>query len=390
VGRLVPLLTALVMTASGASALPADPAVLAKGINMDHIFDPYRNPKEAWTKEDQDRTASLLKDAEFKLVAGLGFTHVRLNLGRAFLQESSTPYALRPEGFALLGRALDLLQQNHLAVLVDMHQVPVPDLEHSAQERDAFRALWRAIAERTKGRAQPIWFELLNEPRVEDAKAWRGIVLDLIAAIRAVDPGRGIVVGGGGWGGDEDLRKLGKLDLPNIAYSFHTYDPFVFTHQGATWTDKVMAPLRGIRYPIDPAQMAAEKAKAVAAGLGTWPFDDWMKGGGAAEIEHRLTPIFDWAARERVPLYCGEFGVHRPYAPPADRARWIADLRTILEKHHVLWSMWSYHSGFDLVREGKADPAIVAALGFKAAGAPSGPADDVPGARERERAKAAP
>lgn len=365
--RWTALLTVGTMTAAAAFAAPSDPAVLARGINMDHIFDPYRDPKEAWTKDDQARTANLLQDREFKLVADLGFTHVRLNLGRAFLQESSTPFALRPEGFALLDRALDLLAAHHLAVLVDMHQIPVPDLEHSAAEREAFRALWRAIAGRTRGRNQPIFFELLNEPRVEDAKVWRGIVLDLIADIRAVDPGRGIVVGGGGWGGDEDLRKLGKLDLPDIVYSFHTYDPFVFTHQGATWTDKVMANLKGIRYPIDPVQMAAERKKAAAAGSQTWPFDDWMQGGGAAEMEKRLTPIFDWAAREGVPLYCGEFGVHRPFAPPADRARWIGDLRTILEKHHVLWAMWSYHSGFDLVREGKADPAIVAALGLRGA-----------------------
>jgi endoglucanase len=175
------------------------------------------------------------------------------------------------------------------------------------------------------------------------------------------------VVGGGGWGGDEDLKKLGLIALPNLVYSFHTYDPFVFTHQGATWTDKVMASLRGIRYPIDPTQMASERAKAVAAGQQTWPFDDWMKGGGAAEVERRLMPIIGWASEHHVPLYCGEFGVHQPYAPPADRAAWITDLRTILERHHVLWSMWAYHSGFDLVQEGKPDPAIVAALGLPSA-----------------------
>jgi aryl-phospho-beta-D-glucosidase BglC (GH1 family) len=350
---------------SAGAGTAADPAVLARGINMDHIFDPYRDPKEPWTADDQQRTASLLREEEFALVSRLGFTHVRLNLGRAFLQASATPFELRPAGFALLDRALDLLAAHHLAVLVDMHQVPVPDLEHSAVEREGFKALWRAIAARTRGRAQPIWFELLNEPRVEDPAVWRSVVLDLIAAIRAEDPGRGIVVGGGGWGGDEDLRKLGTIKLPNIVYSFHTYDPFVFTHQGATWTGATLKPLRGIRYPIQPAQMAEERAKAVAAGNDTWPFDSWKDGGGAAEVEKRLQPIFDWAKREGVPLYCGEFGVHRPYAPPEDRARWIADLRTILERHQVLWSMWSFHSGFDLVREGQADPAIVKALGLK-------------------------
>jgi len=77
----------------------------------------------------------------------------------------------------------------------------------------------------------------------------------------------------------------------------------------------------------------------------------------------------DWGEENHVPLWCGEFGVYRDFAPAADRARWIADMRTTLEKHGIGWDMWDYQGSFALVtkKDGvtTADPAIVEALGLK-------------------------
>ena len=96
-----------------------------------------------------------------------------------------------------------------------------------------------------------------------------------------------------------------------------------------------------------------------------WPFSDWKDGGGKDEIEKRMKPVLDFGKREGLLLYCGEFGVHKPYAPPEDRARWIMDMVSILNAHHVCWAMWSYHSGFDLVeKDGTPTPAVVKALGL--------------------------
>ncbi len=339
---------------------------LQRGINMDHLFVPYRNPAEPWGKEQDDGVAARIREKEFDVVVTLGFRHVRLNLGRALLQEYAPPCRLREDGFRLLDRALDLAAARHLGAVIDMHQVPVPPLDSDPAQRKGFNELWSAIAKRYAPRRQPIAYELLNEPRVEDPKVWREIVTELIAAIRKADPKRPIIVTGGGWGGIGDLMALGAQKIPNLVYSFHFYDPFVFTHQGATWTGENVKPLRGIRYPIDPKQMKDLRAKSEADGKGSWPFAEVENGCGWDDLKARMRKALDWGKREGVPLYCGEFGtIQRDWTPAADRIAWIKDVRTVLDEAGCGWAMWAYHAGFDLVTKDDVPlPGIAGALGL--------------------------
>lgn len=370
-------------TTSSSNAKPADKpsvrrqidvrAVLAKGINFDHIFEPWWEPGTPYGEEDHRRIAAAIREEEFALVSELGFTHVRLALGQTFLQDRSPPYALRPDMLALVDSALDLAAKHRLAVVLDMHQTPVPNLAGDSGELQAFRTLWRALAARYRAREQPIVFELLNEPRVEDSAVWRSIVRMLIAEIRQEDPDRTIVITGGGWGTAEDLVALGDLNLPNLVYTFHFYEPQAFTHQGDRWSDRVLSRLRSIRYPLDAAQIRREAFRARRDGLEDWPFEGWKAGGGKNELRRRLEPVFDLGRREGLILYCGEFGVHKTYAPTADRARWIADVRDLLEEHGVAWSLWEYRGDFELLDEkGRPARTIVEALGLRVPGEPDG------------------
>ncbi|MES2202018.1 MAG: glycoside hydrolase family 5 protein [candidate division FCPU426 bacterium] len=368
------------MAAMGIQAPAAETGPdLRNGINFDHIFDPYQGMSEPtlpFGPEQKKEIESKLKASEFKQVAEAGFTHVRLGMGRSFIQEPKPPYALRSEGLAYLDLAVRAALDNGLSISLDMHQIPTPDLFHKKQDMKAFRVLWKGLAAHYASWPRSIAFELLNEPNIKefskgsptaaDIQHWRDIVLDLVDSIRAQDPSRTIIVSGAGWGGADGLMQLGKLDRPGLIYSFHFYDPMVFTHQGATWTDKGLAALRGVRYPLQKEQIKALKAKAVKNGYDTWPFDGQEEGGGKEMLRAKMEPIFAYAKQAGMTLYCGEFGTHKPYAPVADRAQWVEDVTSLLDENHVNHAMWAYHSGFDLADEkGALDPMILKALGLR-------------------------
>lgn len=84
--------------------------------------------------------------------------------------------------------------------------------------------------------------------------------------------------------------------------------------------------------------------------------------------EFRPSMLLKWSQLHHVPVYCGEFGVHRPFADPASRGAWLRDMRVALEKHHIGWAMWDYQDNFGAVikHDGQTspDPVVINALGL--------------------------
>jgi aryl-phospho-beta-D-glucosidase BglC (GH1 family) len=349
--------------------------VLARGINFDHIFFPY-DCNHPYTQEQWKTMREKLKESEFKQVADLGFTHVRLNLGRGFLQDLKPPYKMNPEGLALVDQAVDMALKHHLAISLDMHQTPAPDIFHDAEQLKAYQKLWAGLTQHFSRRPLTVLFELMNEPAIpelakddpapKDIEKWKKIQMDLIAIIHKKDPKRYIVVTGGGWGSAAGLLQMGSLGLPRLVYTFHDYEPFIFTHQGATWVDKGVRFLRSIHYPVTKTEVQKNWETAKKAGYPEWPFKAVPKGFDREDMRKSLEPLFEFGREKGIVLYCGEFGVHKPYAPSEDRARWYKDMTDLLRANGVPWSMWAYHAGFDLADANDvADPSMVKALGLQ-------------------------
>ena len=133
-------------------------------------------------------------------------------------------------------------------------------------------------------------------------------------------PRHTIITSGPNWGGIDGLKKLKLLPDRNVIYSFHCYDPFTFTHQGATWTSPAVRPLHDVPYPSSP-----EAVKPLLAGLESKPDskrmvewygkERWNK----EKLAARFRQGIEWGAKNHVPLYCGEFGVFPVRSKPEDR-----------------------------------------------------------------------
>lgn len=309
---------------------------------------------------------------DIALIHQLGFDHIRLSIDAEPLTEwlrspnEETPFMTE------LDHAVQTMVGQKLAIILDIH----PESDYKAQLRqgtesvERFARLWRALAKHFAA-TDPnlVFFEIMNEPEQDDPYRWQGIESYIAEQIRQAAPNHTIIAAGAHWSGLEDLLMLEPIALPNIIYTFHDYEPFPFTHQGATWTTSQVRPLRNVPYPSTPEAVQPnvnqEPTLAAQYWVEQYGLDQW----NAQRMDATLAFAEKWSQLHHAPVYCGEFGVLRNYVDPAMRVQWLHDMRIALEKHHIGWAMWDYQANFGVVtkKDGKAvpDPEVVKALGLK-------------------------
>jgi endoglucanase len=309
---------------------------------------------------------------DIRLIHRLGFDHIRLSIDAEPLLAWQRK---QPNGIAFMGELdaiVKVANQQDLAVIVDIH----PDsrfkqtLLQGGEPVERFGMLWHALAAHFAP-TDPglVFFEIMNEPEQSDPYRWQGIQAFVASRIRDAAPNHTIIACGAHWSGLEDLLQLSPLALPNVIYTFHDYEPFAFTHQGATWTMSAVQPLRDVPYPSTPENIAKNlEQEPTLAGkffVQQYGLDRW----DANRVDISLSFAERWSELNHAPVYVGEFGVHRPYADHAMRAQWLHDMRTAMEKHHLGWAMWDYQDNFGAVtkKDGQTipDPAVIEALGLK-------------------------
>jgi aryl-phospho-beta-D-glucosidase BglC (GH1 family) len=308
---------------------------------------------------------------EIALMHAMGFDHVRLSIDGDELLRGAPPNGLNESFVAELDIAVNTMLKDGLRVIVDVH--PTDEFKHELRTDDAavtrFCALWSALAGHyVQTDPDRVFFEVLNEPEFANAQQWAAVQTRLIAAIRQAAPHHTIIATAGHYSGLTDLLTLEPLPDPNVIYTFHDYEPFPFTHQGATWTMAEVRPLRGVPYPSSPENIAAAVSEEPQLSgqhwINTYGLDRW----DAARILSELSFAGKWAALHHVPVYCGEFGVYQAFADPAMRAAWLRDTRTALEDQGIGWAVWDYQGSFAVVTKtgGNATPipAVASALGL--------------------------
>lgn len=237
--------------------------------------------------------------------------------------------------------------------------------------------------------------ELINEPRIgckgADTMRWQEIVSNLVARVRVGSKTLPVIVSGGCASTPDGLVALDPkaFDDKNILYTFHYYEPFTFTHQGAQfiqWPDKYLdqVPWPYTRRPIE------EPLKALQGRLSALRMDSedehkqffaarnnleryYAAKHDAQTIEAKFAKVHEWAVSNNIEpdrVFIGEFGVWRrqaglPGALCVDRAAWIGAVRRAAEKNKFSWAFFHVDGPFGLIdAAGKIDPAVLNALGL--------------------------
>jgi endoglucanase len=321
---------------------------LRHGINLSHwyaqVFDPKGYTKEHFDTYDTAQDMALIKQ--------MGFDHVRFTLNCAPMFLRGQADRIPVDYLAMVDSAVKMILDQGLAVIIDIH----PDSDFKAKlvaedgSVEQFEDFWRALAKHYSTLdPDKVFFEVLNEPEFRDRYRWAGVQARLVRAIREGAPNHTIIVAGANWSSINELLFMEPLRDPNIIYNFHFYEPHIFTHQGATWSTNFQHYLSKVPYPSTPENVQSAVTQAADAvnqqAIVQYGLDRW----NAQRVDAEIALAAAWGKRWNVPLTCNEFGVYRQAAAPQDRAAWIHDVRTALEKYGIGWTMWDYAGGFSVV-----------------------------------------
>ena len=316
-----------------------------KGINLGGWISQCKE----YTKEHYD---SFICKKDLENIKNLGFDHVRLPVDYNVIMTDDGVFL--EDGFAYIDNCIQWAEDCGLNVIVDLHKtcgymfdtnaVPNPDaFFYDKGLQDIFVKIWEKIAARYASKSNMVAYELLNEivnPALE--KEWNEIATRAFKAVRALAPDSWIIVGGVDY---NSVSAVPGIKVPvdkKTVFTFHCYEPLVFTHQKAPWVLDMPADFE-VSYPGSSIEYIREKSRLIPQARHGAIFAESMN--NLKIDDNFFTSLFEPALKTAekigVPLYCGEYGVI-DRAPAEDSERWFNDIHRALEKHGIGRALWSY------------------------------------------------
>ena len=257
----------------------------------------------------------------FDLVKQAGFNAVRVPTRWTAHAGMEPPYAVDPAFFERVDWVVAQALERDLVVVLNLHHFDGDIYEAPSQHKERFLAIWKQISEHYADQPDGLYFELFNEPygSFSTTSAWNTMAAEAVQIVRNTNPKRIIIVGPGQW---NSYRELYGLQLPendrNLIVTFHYYEPFHFTHQGAEW----------------------------AEGSEAWMGTTWTATKTEMfEVERAFAQVRKWADTARRPIFMGEFGAYSK-ADLESRARWTDFVAREAEKQGFSWAYWEFGAGF--------------------------------------------
>jgi aryl-phospho-beta-D-glucosidase BglC (GH1 family) len=302
-------------------------------------------------KPDQKPEPANEKALDF--LAEFRFNFVRIPLDYRFWTHDFDYFHLDESIFNSIDQYLHACRSRGIHLSLNMHRAPGyctnrNDLErHSlwrdAIAQDAFVFLWETFAHRYKGvSSQFLSFDLVNEPPCPEEQGitrdnHAALIRRTVRAIRAIDPGRDIVIDGlaGGYLSMPELADLG------VIHSGRGYHPMpVSHHQAGWWAGHVNAPAP--KYPGLKWQGRSWDLSALRDSYKPW-----------RDVEKRGAKI-----------HIGEFGCFN--RTPNDIAtRWLADMLAVYKEFKWGYALWNFQGPFGIVEHGRPGTQWALIAGYK-------------------------
>ena len=312
-----------------------------KGVN----FGGWISQCSEYTKEHYD---TQIKAEDFANAKSMGYDHIRVPMDYELIQTEEGEFI--EAGFEYIDFAIENCRKNGLNMVLDLHRAPGYSFDpghnktglferEDLQER--FYGIWKELAKRYGDNDDMLCFELLNEVTKKSYQpTWNKMIRHTIEIIREVAKDIRIIVGGYNNNSAEAVR---ALDMPyddKIVYTFHFYEPLIFTHQGAYWIATMDTEFRC------PFEMTYGEYEEKSAKYLCQAYSDFKKYNqddilGEEYFENLIMEAIKVSEERNVPLYCGEFGVI-DRASREEAEKWYKFFYQFMDKYQIASSIWNY------------------------------------------------
>lgn len=275
--------------------------------------------EEVYTRFFDRFLHAFFDEDDARLLASLGLNCVRIPFNYRHFEDDERPFEIKPEGFRLLDRVVDLCARHGIYTILDLHAAPGAQNQHWHSDNPTHWAqfwthrhfqdravhLWQAIAEHYRDEPAVAGYNPLNEPADATGSAVGPFYRRLESEVRAVDPHHILFLDGNRY--STEFGMFGE-PMPGCVYTAHDYALPGFVdggpYPGAT---------RGRHVDRDALERTFLERTAYMRETGT-------------------------------PIWIGEFGpvYSGDEARDAQRYRLLDDQLDIYAAHDASWALWTY------------------------------------------------
>lgn len=320
------------------------------GVNLGHWLSQNGGKNEPYFD-------SYITEPDIARIASWRMDHIRLPVD--YFTFETAPGVYDESRLAYIDRCLTWCKAHGLNMILDLHETAGYSFfnANETDRADAFAggksntlfsdrvhqlrfiAIWKMFTERYKATGRSLAFELLNELVLEDITQWNTLWKETVGELRRIDPDRTIIIGGNRNSDASELDALDLIEDEGVVYTFHFYEPGVFTHQRSPFIPYLKDYPIPVTYPFTRSQHQAFFDAFAAQGM--VPPSYAREEFGREFISDLLEPARRFMQETGRELFCGEYGVNE-FADHESTVRWYRDLIELLHEMGAGHTAWSY------------------------------------------------
>ncbi|EKF50310.1 glycoside hydrolase family protein [Thermosipho africanus H17ap60334] len=279
------------------------------GINMGNALEaPFEG---AW--------GVVIKDEYFEIIKEKGFDSVRIPIRWSAHILDKPPYTIEKDFLERVKHVVDKALENDLIVIINCHHFEEL-YENPEKYGEVLLEIWKQVSSFFKDYSDKLYFEIYNEPAKNlTPEKWNDLYPKVLKEIRKTNPSRIVIVDVPHWGNYNYINQLKLVNDPYLIVSFHYYEPFNFTHQGAEW--------------INPRLPVGVKWSAKSYEI--------------EQIKSHFEYVDSFSKKYNVPIFLGEFGAYSK-ADMDSRIKWTKAVSQIAREFGFSICYWEFCSGFGL------------------------------------------